>query len=103
MKRYPVAPNQISKKVDSVDRSPDPLISEISVESLIGDSLLVLFRETKQLLVESSAGKLNKDSSKDLRDNLKLLFEIKDREDGFLDALTDDQIRLLAEKLKPNL
>jgi hypothetical protein len=101
VRRY-VKPNQISVK-SSEDLTPDPVISDISVEGLIGDSLLVLFRETKCLLMASAKGKLDSASSKDLRDNLKLLFEIKDREDGYLDDLTDEQLKALAERLKPNL
>lgn len=72
---------------------PDPVLSDISVARLIDDGLLVLYREMKNLLMLSVKGKLDAASSRDLRDTVKLLFELKDREDGMLKGLTDEQLK----------
>lgn len=75
-------------------------ISEISVARLIDDGLLALYREMKYLLDLGSKGKLSANDSKDLRDHLKLLFELKDREGESLRGLTDEQLK---EKVKDAL
>jgi len=77
-----------------------PLISEISIQRLIDDSLSVLYREVKNLLILSAKGKLDAPSARDLRDNLKLLFELKDREGESLKGLTDEQINEMLEARK---
>lgn len=100
MKRY-VKPNQLTD-LSGLEPPPlpDPLISDISVDSLIGDGLLVLYREMRQLKALSVSGKLDANSSRDLRDHLKLLFEIKDRESGLLKDLTDERLAAMLEKVK---
>lgn len=77
-----------------------PPISDISIARLIDDSLVVLYREVKNLLALSVKGKLNPNDAKDLRDHLKLLFELKDRENESLRGMTDEQ---LEEKVKAAL
>jgi hypothetical protein len=72
--------------------SPPP-ISDISVSRLIDDSLIVLYREVKNLLALSARGKLDPNDARDLRDNLKLLFELKNRENESLRGLTDEQLQ----------
>jgi hypothetical protein len=90
-----------NQQTDLTQRTgPDPLISDISVDSLIGDGLLALHREIKNLLIFSARGKLDPASARDLRDHVKLLFEIKDRENDLLKSLTDEQLRALINKLK---
>lgn len=84
-----------------------PVISEISVARLIDDGLLALYREIKNLLILSSKGKLEANDAKDLRDHLKLLFELKDRENESLKGLTDEQLKkkvteLMAEEPNGN-
>lgn len=69
-----------------------PPISDISVARLIDDGLIVLYREIKNLLALSSKGKLDPNDAKDLRDHLKLLFELKDREKESLGGMTDEQL-----------
>lgn len=71
----------------------DPILSDISVARLIDDGLLVLYREMKNLLMLSVKGKLDASSSRDLRDTVKLLFELKDRENESLRGLTDEQLK----------
>ncbi len=66
--------------------------SDISITRLIEDGLIILYREIKNLLSLSSKGKLDKDSARDLRDHLKLLFELKAQEDSMLKGLTDEEL-----------
>lgn len=74
------------------DKVPDIPISDISVDRLIDDSLLVLYRETKNLLMLSAKGKLDPNNARDLRDHLKLLFELKERERELLKGMTDAEL-----------
>lgn len=71
----------------------DPNISDISVARLIDDGLLAIHREMKNLLMLSARGKLEAADSRDLRDTVKLLFELKDRENESLKGLTDEQLK----------
>lgn len=68
------------------------LPSDISIQRLIDDSLLVLSREIKNLKALSINGKLEPNDARDLRDHLKLLFELKDRESESLQGLTDEDL-----------
>lgn len=77
-----------------------PTVSDISVQRLIDDSLLALSREVKNLLVMSVKGKLQPTDARDLRDHLKLLFELKDREAASLQGLTDDELKDMLDKSK---
>jgi len=82
-------------------KSQDPAsLSDISVARLIDDVLLALYREVKNLLILSAKGKLEATMSRDLRDIVKLLFELKDRENESLRGLTDEQLK---EKVKEAL
>ena len=72
-------------------------VSDISVSRLIDDGLLALYREMRNLLTLSARGKLDAASSRDLRDTIKLLFEIQLREKESLQGLTDEQLQ---DKLK---
>lgn len=75
-------------------KSLDPTtLSDISVARLIDDGLLALYREMKNLLMLSAKGKLDAANSRDLRDIVKLLFELKDRENESLRGLTDEQLK----------
>lgn len=97
MKRF------ISKPGVTVDFTPkevvpDPDIKDISVDRLIDDGLLVLFREIRQLKLLSARGKLEPNDARDLRDNVKLLFELKEREADSLKNLTDAELKTQAEE-----
>lgn len=95
----PAGPNVSSTAPTKI---ADPLISDISVDSLIADGLLALYREIKNLLILGSRGKLDPNSSRDLRDHLKLLFEIKDREKDFLKSISDEELQILLAKVTQN-
>lgn len=72
-----------------------PLVSDISIQRLIDDSLTVLYREIKNLMKLSVPGKLDPNDARDLRDHLKLLFELKEREKERLDGITDDELKIV--------
>jgi hypothetical protein len=88
----PPKPNQLTDLT-----SGDPKFSEISVDRLIDDSLLALYREIKNILKLSAHGKLDPNDARDLRDHLKLLFELKEREKEALHGMTDEEIKAKAK------
>ncbi len=93
----PSKPKQMTDlSVLAQPKMADPLLSEISVDKLIDDCLLVLHREIKNLLKLSVPGKLEANDARDLRDHLKLLFDLKERETAMLKGLTDDELHSLA-------
>jgi len=80
-------------------RFREPIASEISLNELMDKHLLLLFRETKMLLEESSKGqKLSKDSAHSMRENLKMIVDLKRKERELLDTLSTDELTKLAEK-----
>lgn len=74
-------------------------ISDVSIDRLLEDGLYILYREIKQLFILSSRGKLEPNDARDLRDHLKLLFELKERENDLLRNITDDELKAKAEKI----
>ena len=74
-----------------------PPISEISISSLLDDGLLTLYREITNLKRLSVNGKLSSADARDLRDHLKLLFELKDREEQLLRGMTDEELESQAK------
>lgn len=75
-----------------------PIVSEISIQRLIDDCLGILYREVRNLSTLSSRGKLEAPDARDLRDHLKLLFELKAREDATLAGLSDTEIEGMLHK-----
>jgi len=88
--------------VKTLDDSPlvtdDQPLSEVSIDRLIDNGLTALQREIKNLLSLSARGKLDAASARDLRDTVKLLFELKDRESELLKGKTDDELKAMANK-----
>ncbi len=76
-----------------------PLVSDISINSLIEDGLVILYKEIKNLMGLSDKGKLTPPDARDLRDHLKLLFELKKQESDLLQGLTDEQLEEQAKKV----
>lgn len=75
----------------------DPLVKDISLDDLLGKHLLLLYRETRSLLQESARGeKLSRESAQCLRDNLKLLLELKENEKKLLEDLSDEELEKMA-------
>lgn len=94
MRHYP----KIKTQQRAIDAAQDEVVvSDISIARLIEDGLLVLFREIKNLKALSVNGKLPPNDARDLRDHLKLLFELKDREKGLLDTMSDEELEKLAK------
>jgi hypothetical protein len=89
VKRFVSRPNTVLPEKPNVDIP----MSDISVSRLIDDGLLILHREIANLKLLSVSGKLDPASSRDLRDTVKLLFELKDRENESLKGLTDEQLK----------
>ena len=71
----------------------DPPVGKISLDWLIGRHILMIYRETRTLLENCSGGrKLCKEDAQCLRDNLKLLLELKDREKDLLEGFEDAEL-----------
>lgn len=89
----------LAKKLESERGTAvtDKPLSEISIDGLLGDGLLSLYREMRNLLFATSKGKLSPTESKDLRDTVKLLFELKDREKELLEGLQDEELEQRAK------
>jgi len=93
--KYVPKPNQSSI---TETKEPESFVSDISVTRLIDDGLLAIHREMKNLLMLSARGKLDAAQARDLRDTVKLLFELQARENDSLRGLTDEQLKEQAKK-----
>lgn len=71
---------------------PETPLSDISVDRLLDTGLVILMREMKNLMSLSSNGKLEANDARDLRDTVKLLFELKEREAKSLSSLSDEEL-----------
>lgn len=89
---------QFDKKLEEV--KVDTIQQDVSIERLIELGLTALDREIRNLTMASAKGKLDPAAARDLRDHLKLLFELKDREKDFLTQLTDEELQALLDKRK---
>lgn len=96
MKRWVKQNTDISSA--QVREDLDVSLSDVSIARLLDQGLLALSREIKNLLVASSKGKLGPADARDLRDHLKLLFELKDRENESLKNITDEQLKEQAQE-----
>jgi len=97
MKRIAKPNTQIPlNQMPEVDNTP---ASDISIDRLIDDGLVALNREIKNLLTLSARGKLEAADARDLRDHLKMLFEMRERENNSLRGLTDEQLKEKAKAL----
>ena len=76
-------------------KAPDILVSDISILGLIDKGLVALHREMTNLLTLSAKGKLDAPLARDLRDTVKLLFELRDREEQLLKGKTDDELKAI--------
>lgn len=76
-------------------KAPEPSRHDIAIDDLAEDSLLILYREIKHMLMESSGGPLSKESSQSLVNYVKLLNELKKQEKEALASLSDEQLEKL--------
>lgn len=93
MKRFTSKPNTVIPEPE-IDDTP---AKDISVTRLLDDGLVALYREMKNILTLSSHGKLDAATARDLRDHLKLLFELKDRENESLKQFSDEELEQKAK------
>lgn len=105
MKRYAKPNTDVStwqqKAESSSDESaqlPPSAIGDISIDRLIDDGLIALYREVKNIVALSAKGKLDAPTARDLRDHLKLLFELKEIENAALRSLSDEQLKERAKQ-----
>lgn len=91
---------QVDREAESKRQAvvKDIPLNDISIDKLLTDGLLGIYREVKNLLYLSAKGKLGKDSARDLRDTVKLLFELKDREKDLLENLSNEDLEKLKEE-----
>lgn len=75
----------------------EPPSSDISLDELLDKTRLILYREIKNLLEESSAGLLSKDSSTSLVNYAKLLKDLKKAEEDAGQNLSDEELEELAK------
>ncbi len=76
-----------------------PKAADINLSNLMDKHLLLLYRETKALMIESAKGnKLSKDSALAMRENLKLIMDLKKKEKDMLDNLSDEELSKLIEE-----
>lgn len=71
---------------------------DTDIATLLDKTLEILKREIKHLMIDSSVGKLNKDSSTALVSYLKLLKELRESELEVLDGMSDDELQAILEK-----
>lgn len=83
---------------ESVGLDKDPAVADISVQRLIDDGLLILFREIRNLMLLSTHGKLSAADARDLRDHVKLLFDMRSMEKDSLSKLSDEELKALVIK-----
>lgn len=82
--------------VDPTTHPKDPPFSEIDLDKLTKQQMLILFRETRNLLIESARGLLNPGASVSFERCMKLTKELKKEELAYLASLEDEQL----DKLK---
>lgn len=72
--------------------------SELDVVALLDKAGLILKREVHNLTMASAAGKLLPAHARDLVAYVKLLSELRDKQEADAAAMTDDELQKLASK-----
>lgn len=96
MKRYPVTPPASAPSAPSFPEAPEQISSEFDIERLLNNAGEILKREIRHLMYESSQGKLNAASSRNLVDYIRLLEEIRQKQKDDLENLTDEELMKIA-------
>lgn len=85
-------------KAPAAKRYTEPKRGYVSLDDLLARCLLILWREVRNLHEQSHGGnKLTKEQSLELRENVKLLMDMKKKEKDLLDGLTDDELDEMAK------
>lgn len=90
MKRFPKPQQSSLPQPDNA--TPEPVASEFDIVGLLADGGEILRREVKNLLMESSRGKLGATSAKDLVSYLKLLHDLKLDQEKALSSMSDEEL-----------
>lgn len=96
--------NGIYMPVPKIKAHEEPLVEmntpmeDISLDKLLNNCLVLLDREIKELRKESVLGKLSKDSAHSLRENAKLILDLKKKEKELLDGMSEEELREFIEK-----
>lgn len=98
MKRYAKPTTDVSAMLPEAAAKEVPPLSDISIQRLIDSGLIALEREMRNLLFASAKGKLDAASARDLRDHMKLLFELKAQELDALHTVSDDDLKRKARQ-----
>jgi len=91
-------PSHLAPRKRRPKKPREPKASEVNLKDLIDKNLLILYRETRKLMVLSASdGLLGKDSAHSVRENLKLMVDLKKKEKEVLDEMSDEDIKKLIE------
>ena len=88
---HPKTPEGSEPKVQTPD------VSDISISGLLDSGLIALYREMHNLLRLSAQGKLAAADARDLRDTIKLLFDMKAKENELLKGMSDEELETQAK------
>lgn len=88
----PAAPEASEATTSTV--APEPF----DVERLLSSGAEILRREIVNLMRESSSGKLEPNSARDLVNYIKLLSELKEKQAKELENLSDEELAALVNK-----
>lgn len=85
--------------VDSESPKPEAevLPSDINLEDLLGKTRVILYREIRNLMVESASGLLSKDSSQSLISYVKLLKDIHKEDKHEAESLSIEELEKIAK------
>lgn len=92
----PLKPILSPSTAETITPSSEPDNSDIS--TLLTKTIEILRREVTHLLVDSARGKLEKSSSTDLVNYIKLLTELHASEKDLLDDLSDEELLVIVEE-----
>lgn len=77
----------------------EPVAATFDVTALLDKGGLILSREIKNLLMASASGKLLPAHSRDLVAYIRLLSELKEKQEQDASAMTDEELQAAAKKL----
>lgn len=85
---------------EPTDLKPDLIQPVGSIDELTVKTLEILRREIQNLMMESSRGKLESSSSRSLVEYIKLLGELKKKEQDLLNEMSDEFLEKLSKGSK---
>jgi hypothetical protein len=96
MKRYAKPTTELPPKPAAAE--PNSELPEFDIEALLAKSGEILRREITNIMSQSSAGKLDAASSRDLVAYIKLLSELKAEKQAELANMSDDDLAAVLNK-----